>query len=247
MCRENRLNAVVLDLEMTGLNARTEKIIEIGAGKIRDGKVVETFGCFVNPGRTLNKKTVEITGITDEMIQGSEEFQQIMPGLLEFIGEDVLVGHNIIFDYSFLKKSVLNHMPKGAKFERKGIDTLKIARRFLDGTQKKTLSALCEYYGITYVPHRALNDALATWQLFEKLWMAYYETAPEAFEPKPLIYQVKKESPIMPKQIEQIQRLVSLYGVECPYDISGMTKNEASRYVDNLKSSIRNPSQAPGE
>lgn len=240
MCEKNTFRGIVLDMEMTGLNPRTEKIIEIGAGKIRDGKLTETFSCFVNPGRKLSEKTTQITGITDEMLKDGREFEEIMPPLLDFIGEDVLVGHNIIFDYSFLKKSVLNHMPKGTKFERKGIDTLKIARGFLPGTQKKTLSALCQYYGIAYEPHRALNDALATWQLYEKLWEAYYEKLPEAFSPGPLIYQVKKESPVMPKQIEQIQRLVSQYGVECPYDLSRMTKNEASRYVDKLKSTYGN-------
>lgn len=235
MSGENTFDGIILDMEMTGLNPRTEKIIEIGAGKIRYGELVETFSCFVNPGRKLNRQTTEITGITDEMLADSREFAEIMPAFLDFIGEDVLVGHNIIFDYSFLKKAVLNHMPKGTKFERKGIDTLKIARYFLPGSQKKTLIDLCGYYGIVYKPHRALNDALATWQLYEKLWEAYYKETPEIFASRPLIYQVKKESPIMPKQIEQIQRLISLYGVKCPYELSGMTKNEASRYVDELK------------
>ncbi len=232
------LNATVIDLEMTGLNARTEKIIEIGAARIRDGKVEETYHKLLYPGRKLDEKTVQITGITDDMLMGCPTFAQIKEECLEFIGEDVLLGHNVIFDFSFLKKAVINESPKGTRFERQGIDTLKIARRFLPGDQNKQLTALCEYYGIEYHAHRALDDALATFRLYEILREIYYEKGPDIFEPKPLIYQVKKESPVMAKQIEQITRLSQQYGIECPYDFTKMTKNEASRYIDKIKSSF---------
>lgn len=232
----SNLNATVIDLEMTGLNARTEKIIEIGAAKIRGGKVTETYTKLLNPGRRLDEKTIQITGITENMLTECPTFAQVKDDFSEFIGEDVLLGHNVIFDYSFLKKAVINESPKGERFERKGIDTLKIARRFLPGDQKKQLTALCEYYGIEYKAHRALDDALATFRLYEILWETYYEKGPDIFEPKALIYQVKKESPVMAKQIEQITRLSKQYGLDCPYDLEKMTKNEASRYIDKIKS-----------
>ncbi len=232
----SNLNATAIDLEMTGLNARTEKIIEIGATKIRDGNVTETYHKLLNPGRKLDEKTVQITGITDDMLIGCPAFAEIKDEFLEFIGEDILLGHNVIFDYSFLKKAIINESPKGTRFERKGIDTLKIARRFLPGEQKKQLTALCEYYGIEYRAHRALDDALATFRLYELLREEYYEKGADIFEPKPLVYQVKKESPVMAKQIEQITRLSQQYGIECPYDLEKMTKNEASRYIDKIKS-----------
>ncbi|MBQ8528079.1 MAG: 3'-5' exonuclease [Lachnospiraceae bacterium] len=231
----SNLNATVIDLEMTGLNARTEKIIEIGAAKIRDGKVTKTYTKLLNPGRRLDDKTVEITGITDEMLTETPAFAQIKDEFLDFIGEDVLLGHNVIFDYSFLKKEIINESPKGTRFEKKGIDTLKIARRFLPGDQKKQLTALCEYYGIEYHAHRALDDALATFCLYEVLWETFYEKGPDVFEAKPLVYQVKKESPVMAKQIAQITRLLETYEVECPYILEKMTKNEASRYIDKLR------------
>lgn len=232
----SNLNATVIDLEMTGLNARTEKIIEIGAARIRDGKVVETFATLLHPGRKPDEKIVQITGITEEMLDGCPTFAQVQEDFLKFIGDDILLGHNVIFDYSFLKKAVINESPKGTRFEKKGIDTLRIARRFLPGGQKKQLTALCEYYGIEYHAHRALDDALATFRLYEVLWETYYEQGPDIFEAKPLVYQVKKESPVMRKQIEQITRLLQQYEVECPYELEKMTKNEASRYIDKLKS-----------
>ncbi len=237
----SNLNAVVIDLEMTGLNPRTEKIIEIGAAKIRNGEVIDTYEKLLSPGRMLNDVTTQITGITDEMLKGCPSFSEIADELLEFIGDDVLLGHNVIFDYSFLKKAVLNEKPKGMKFERRGIDTLKIARRFLPGEQKKTLEMLCAYYGIEYRPHRALDDALATHRLYEKLWDDHYEDGMDVFEPKILNYQVKKESPIMAKQITQIKGLLELYGVSCPYELDKMTKNEASRYIDKLKTTYGKP------
>nr|MBQ8253179.1 3'-5' exonuclease [Lachnospiraceae bacterium] len=231
----SNLNAVAIDLEMTGLNVRTEKIIEIGAVKIRNGQVTDTWSSLIRPGRKLNEDTVRITGIEDEMLMQAPEFDSIRESLLEFLGDDVLLGHNVIFDYSFLKKAVLNGLPKGSRFERQGIDTLKIARRFLPGEQNKKLDVLCKQYGIEFRAHRALDDAMAAFLLFEKLWEEYSGSGKDIFEPKPLIYQIKKESPVMAKQIAQITRLVETYGIDCPYEIEKMTKNEASRYVDKLK------------
>ena len=241
------LNATVIDLEMTGLNARTEKIIEIGAGKIRGGKIVETYTQLLNPGRKLSDETIRITGITEEMLESCPSFAQIREEFLAFIGDDILLGHNVIFDYSFLKKAVINESPKGVRFERKGIDTLRIARRFLPGDQKKQLQALCEFYKIEYHAHRALDDALATHRLYEILWENYYKAGPDIFEPVPLVYQVKKESPVMAKQIAQITRLTQQYGIECPYDPEKMTKNEASRYIDKIKSMFGSVGGVSGE
>ncbi len=232
------LCAVVIDLETTGLNTRTEKIIEIGAARIRGGQIEETYQKLINPGRKLSEKTISLTKITDIMLETGPSFAQVKDDLLQFLGDDVLLGHNVIFDYSFLKRAVINDSPKNTVFEKKGIDTLKIARRFLPGDQKKSLTDLCRLYGINYSPHRALDDAIATYRLYEKLWENYYEAGPDVFEPKPLVYQVKKESPVMAKQVAQITRLVEQYGVECPYDISTMTKNEASRYIDKLRSAF---------
>lgn len=234
----SNLNAVVVDLETTGLAPKTDKIIEIGAVRIRNGKAEDTFSRLVYPGRVLSTQTSEITGITDDMLKRQPVFAQILDELLAFLGEDVLLGHNIQFDFSFLKKAVLNELPKKSKFEKMGIDTLRIARRFLPGEQKKTLSALCDYYDIPLSAHRAANDALATFALYEKLYEEFADGDPEAFRERQLIYQVKKESPVMEKQIRQIRELLQRTQVSCPYDIEKMTKNEASRYIDSLRTGL---------
>lgn len=230
------LNAVVIDLEATGLNPKIDKIIEIGAARIRGGKVVETFETFVNPGQSLAETIVNLTGITDEDLKDAPQFKDIAPELLNFLGEDVFLGHSITSDYAYLKKAFVVEMPKGFKFEKLGIDTLKIARLQLPPEIPKKLPMLCEYFGIEYRPHRALSDALATARVYEKLYESFYGKEPTLFAPKLLNYQVKKESPIMQKQINQLNKLLEEKGLTLNRDIEKLTKSEASRLVDRIKS-----------
>ena len=172
------------------------------------------------------------------MLEHAPVFADIAEKLLAFLGEHVLLGHSIISDYAFLKKALVNEQPKGFAFERNGLDTLKIARRFLPAEQKKALSALTAYFQIPHEPHRALADAQATFLLYEKLWDLYEEGTPSAFIPFPLHYQIKREVPVMPKQIEQIRRLLEERGIPCDRDLSQLTKNEASRLADQIRSGV---------
>ena len=220
----SRGKAVVLDLETTGLNPRTDKIIEIGALLVEDGEILDTFSTFVSPGRKLLPQTTEITGITDEMLEHAPVFADIAEKLLAFLGEHVLLGHSIISDYAFLKKALVNEQPKGFAF--------------LPAEQKKALSALTAYFQIPHEPHRAFADAQATLLLYEKLWDLYEEGTPSAFIPFPLHYQIKREVPVMPKQIEQIRRLLEERGIPCDRDLSQLTKNEASRLADQIRSGV---------
>lgn len=239
---------VVMDLETTGLNPKTDKIIEIGAARIREGKVRETYSTYVNPGRQLSAKVTELTGIHNEDLQDAPFIEELLNSFLEFIGQDILLGHNLIFDYSFMKRAMVNQKQT---FERQGIDTLKIARKCLTDVESKNLGFLCEYYHISLSAHRALNDALATQQLYQILLKQFYEKDCHIFSPKPLIYQVKKESPLTLKQRELILKLASRYQVivkeghflepdglcvKEETDIDRMTKNEASRLIDHLLS-----------
>lgn len=250
---------VVIDLETTGLNPKLDKIIEIGAVKVRDGKATDKFSTFVNPGKKLPERIVEITGITDADLEGAPFIEDVFPEFMEFIGDDVLLGHNLIFDYSFVKKAAVNLK---MKFERAGIDTLRISRRFLTGLESRNLGFLCEHYGIHLDAHRAYNDAFATHLLYEKLYEQYYEQEQDTFKPLPLVYQVKKESPITPRQKVFLSDLAIRHGIGVEEkiicadgakrhahfikpdgicimeetEIDRMSKNEASRLIDHLLS-----------
>lgn len=222
---------VSLDLETTGLNPKYDKIIEVGAVKVIDGEVVDKFSEFVNPGRKLSEHVTEITGITDADLMDAKAVEEVVPMLLDFISELPLLGHRILFDYSFVKHAAVNLK---LEFERGGVDTLKISRACLLELPSKRLTDMCAYYGIEYQAHRALNDAEATHVLFQKLKEDYGDKYPELFLPQTLIYKVKKESPVRPNQVEKLRALIEKHNIDCPYELERMTRNEASRYYDQI-------------
>lgn len=95
---------VSIDLETTGLDPKRDRIIEIGAIRVEQGQIVEEFSTFVDPGRKLEERITELTGIRDEDLADAPQLDEVFPQLLEFMGELPLLGHRILFDYSFLKK-----------------------------------------------------------------------------------------------------------------------------------------------
>lgn len=225
-------NYVVIDLEMTGLNAKTEAILEVGAVRVRAGRLADTYGALLCTGRTLSEKVVELTGITQEMAEQGEEPERVMEDFFSFLGEDILVGQNVIFDYSFLKQWAVNH---GFSFERRAVDTLKLARAFLPQEQKKDLESLCTYFSVEREKaHRALDDALATWQILEQMKELYGGAQPDAFEPRPLLYKAKKQTPATGRQIEYLKRYAAYYKAELPADLGQFSRSEASRLTDRL-------------
>ena len=94
---------VSIDLETTGLNPKRDRIIEIGAIRVEQGQIVEEFSTFVDPGRKLEERITELTGIRDEDLTDAPQLDEVFPKLLEFMGELPLLGHSILFDYSFCK------------------------------------------------------------------------------------------------------------------------------------------------
>lgn len=222
-----------VDLETTGLNPKTDKIIEIGAVKVRSGKIADTFQTLVNPCRPLEERITGITGITDDMLSDKPVINEVLPDFLHFAGEDILLGHSVLFDYSFLKKAVVNG--KGS-FEREGLDTLKIARVYLTELPHRSLPYLCEHFGISHKAHRALGDAMATVALYDKLWELFSgkEGAEKYFQPHKLNYQVKKDAPATAAQKERLYKLLELHKITVEYSIEHLTRSEASRYTDQI-------------
>ncbi len=226
---------VCFDLETTGLDPKTDKIIEIGAVRVKGGEIVDTFQSFVNPGRMLPAKITELTGICDEDLKDAPAIEEVVPLFLEFAGDECFLGHSVIFDYSFMKKAVVNLDGKN-KYEKKGIDTLKIARKHLASLESRRLSYLCEYYGIEQNAHRALGDAVATHLLYQKLLSQFYSGNESDFVPQQLIYNVKRETPITKAQKERLSKLITLHNIDYLYDLDRLTRNEASRITDQILS-----------
>ncbi len=224
---------ISIDLETTGLNPKLDRIIEIGAVKVLDGVVQQTFSTFVNPGRRLEERVVELTGIEDGMLADAPTMDEVLPELISFLEELPLLGHRILFDYSFLKKAAVD---RKQSFEKNGIDTLKIARRYLPGAEHRTLEYLCKYYQIEHTAHRALGDAMATHELYRILAGDYCREQDDLFYPQKLIYQVKRDTPITKSQKERLYRLLEKNKIDIDVSVESMTRSQADRTIDQLLS-----------
>ena len=226
----------VVDIETTGLEPKQDKITEIAALRVEKGKVIDTFHTLVNPGRKLEERVRTLTGLSDEDLKKAPFIGDVIGKFLEFETTGCLLGHSILFDYSFLKRAAVNG---GREFERQGIDTLAISRKYLQSLESRALPFLCSYFNIPHKAHRALSDVEATLQLYRLLKEQFGQDkdAESVFLPKSLIYKIKKESPITKKQIEQLHRFLSYHNLQSEYIIESLTRNEASRYLDRLISS----------
>ena len=154
----------VLDIETTGLHYRTEKITEFGIIKIKNGEVIDQFECFVNPEMPIPYRITELTGITDSMVKTAETIDKVMPKVLDFIGDSVLVAHNASFDMGFIK---YNAEELGFKIENAVIDTLKLSKELFPNFKKYKLGIIADNLGIKVdVAHRALDDVKTLVQIF---------------------------------------------------------------------------------
>lgn len=158
---------IAFDVETTGLNPAENEIIEIGALKVREGKVAERFMELVRPLSPVSPSITALTGITNQMVSSARSRHDVISDFLAFCGEDILIGHNASFDYSFVKTSAA---AEGLPFEKSGIDTLKIAQKVHKDLESRSLESLCRYYHIeNRSAHRAYHDALATAKLYQTL------------------------------------------------------------------------------
>ena len=223
---------VVVDLETTGLQPARDRILEIGAWKVIDGKITEKFCEYVNPQMDISERIRELTGISNEMVKDARTISEVLPEFVAFCDGFDLLGHNILFDYSFLKQQAVKMK---IPFEKNGIDTLKIARALLPELESRSLGALCEYFQIdlTYA-HRAYYDALATWHLYERLKERVPKGQEAIFSPKELLYKPKKQSSITEFQKAYLNDLVKYHKIELHVCVDSLTKSEASRTIDTI-------------
>ena len=223
---------VAVDLETTGLDPKRDKIIEIGAVRVTKGKIEETFECFVNPYRSLEEHVIALTGITDDKLQEAKGVEVVIGEFLDFAGGLPLLGHHIIFDYSFLKRAAIN---QGFSFERQGIDTLKLARNYIPKEKPKTLSSACLYFGVDMKQsHRAFSDAMAAHNLYQAMAEEYESKDPYAFGHHQLIYKVKKEQPASKRQKEHLQDLLKYHKITLSVQLDHLSRNEISRITDKI-------------
>lgn len=222
---------ISIDLETTGLHPKQDKIIEIGAVRVEKGVITERFSTLVNPGRKLEERIAELTGITDQELENAPELEEIFPKLQNFLGELPLLGHSILFDYSFLKKAAVD---RKLTFEKQAVDTLKIARKYLSELEHRNLNYLCQYYEIPHQAHRALADAEATSRLYARLVQEFYQPEEALFKPQSLHFQIKRDTPATKPQKERLYRLLEQHKINLEADVEKLTRSEVSRLTDKI-------------
>lgn len=222
---------IAVDLETTGLSPEHERIIEIGAIKYIDGEETARYGCLIQNPLKLPERIVELTGITDEMLAGGISEKQAIEEFLAFVGDiDVILGHNILFDYSFLKVAAERY---GYPFEKKGLDTLRFAKELHKNFTSRSLTAMCLYYEIDPGhSHRATDDARSSHCLYRKLREAFPDY--EGFTALPLEFKKKKTEPMTQKQKRYLSDLLKCHRMPYTEEYDLMTKSEASRMIDKL-------------
>lgn len=157
---------VVIDIETTGLKEGSDTIIELAAIRVRNGVISDTFSRLVKPPFLVCDRIRDLTGISNSMLMNEATLEVIFPSFIEFIGKDVLIGHNVNFDMRFLNLTQAEQT--GFYLHNDFVDTLPLARKTFDFSDYK-LDTLARELNISAPEHRALADCYATYELYEKI------------------------------------------------------------------------------
>lgn len=151
----------VIDVETTGYDPHWDEIIELAAIQVRDGQVFDRFATLVRPDNPINDFISQLTGITNEAVASAPKLQEVLPGFLDFLGTDVLVGHNVNFDVNFIYDAAMTQL--GRPITNDMVDTLRLSRRILPDLKHHRLEDVAAALGIKQAgAHRSLVDCETT-------------------------------------------------------------------------------------
>lgn len=159
---------IVFDIETTGLDSSYDEIIEIGAIKVKNNKIVSKFNSLVKPHNEIDDYIVELTGITNEMVKEAPTIEKILPDFMNYIGNDILIGHNVNFDINFIYDNLYRN--RFDVLTNDFIDIMRISRKLLPNLSHHRLIDLARYFKIdTTNNHRSLKDCEITMDIYEQL------------------------------------------------------------------------------
>lgn len=165
---------IVLDTETTGLDYTRERMVEFAALRLENGKIKDEFQTLINPEQHIRKSSIAIHGITEEMVKDAPTEAEILPKILEFIGNYPIVGHNVIFDFSFINEASLRVFKRGITNEK--IDSQQMFKEIAPDLESHGLSALTERFKVDLTNHhRAMADAMGLALAYPKLKKLYLQ------------------------------------------------------------------------
>lgn len=153
----------VIDTETTGLSSYYDEIIEVGILKIRDGKVVDQYSQLIKPNNAIDDFITYLTGITNKMLVNQPSIKEVEGEILDFLGDDIIVGHNTSFDIRFLNASFKDTL------KNEYMDTMIFSRKIYPQLPHHRLSDLAKFLNLANNQHRALADCITTYQLYETI------------------------------------------------------------------------------
>lgn len=159
---------VLVDIETTGLDNMNDEIIEIGALLVKNDEVVDTFSMLIKPSCLLDDNIINLTHITNEMLDSASDVREVLFKFDSFIGNNILIAHNARFDIGFLRVNFERHLNK--KLSNNYIDTLFLARKYVKGLVNYKLGTLSEHFDVDYSgAHRGLVDCMITKQVYDEI------------------------------------------------------------------------------
>lgn len=159
---------IVFDIETTGLDSMYDEIIEIGAIKVHNNTIISTFNSLVKPQNEIDEYITKLTGITNEMVKDAPTIEEILPDFMKYIGDGILIGHNVNFDINFIYDNLYRN--KYNVITNNFIDTMRIARKLLPDLSHHRLIDLTDFFEIDIANnHRSLKDCEITMKAYENL------------------------------------------------------------------------------
>ena len=220
---------ICFDIETTGLSAARDKITEIGAVKVENGVITDTFSTFANPEMPIPQKITQLTGITDDMVKDAPSQSEAVGAFLEFAGDNVLVAHNAPFDTSFIAKACED---MGREYNYTSIDTVAISRAILTDIKNCKLDTVAKFLRLgDFNHHRATDDAEMLARIFINLCQRLTDDYGD-FKKLPTYHQI-----ILVKNkigLKNLYRLISYSHLNYFYKKPRIPKSELVKYREGL-------------
>lgn len=213
---------IVLDTETTGLDYTRERIIEFAAVRLENGKIKDEFQTLINPQQHIRKSSMAIHGITEDMVKDAPTEEEVLPQILEFIGEHPIVAHNAIFDYSFLNEASLRHYNKELTNER--IDTQHMFKEVYPDLESHGLEALTKKFNVEFTKHhRAMADTMGlalAYPDLKKLFIQRYDWQNKQLENIDYLFErylrIQQSVLVMQSELQDLRSVFKLY-----FDLGG--------------------------